>query len=317
MTDDEELTARLLRLAGPRAPVPVERAERIRHAVTATWLAQLRRQRRRRRVLAAVVVLATAAAMVIATRITGGRRTEPLPKIDGAVVERVEGASGLSPGRGIAIGEWIETGSDSRAAVRIAARASVRIDVSSRARLLDAAVIELERGAVYIDTGTDSSALEVRTRLGIARDVGTQFEVRLHDDALRVRVRSGLVEVHRPSGTTAVHGGSEVTVAGDRAVTRQLPAFGPEWQWAAQLAAPMDIEGQPLAVFLEHISREQGWTLRFEDAGLTADASRIILHGSVKGLEPEAAVTVAVRTSNLESRIREGELLVSRPKSRD
>ena len=180
-----------------------------------------------------------------------------------AVVERVQGGTAALPtGRTLPIGEWIETAADSRAALRVDGRASMRLDVSSRARLLDATTIELERGAVYVDTGADLAAFEVRTRLGIARDVGTQFEVRLHDDALRIRVRSGLVELHRPGGTTAVRGGSEVTVAGDRVVSRQMPPFGPEWRWAAQLAAPFDIEGQPLSTFLEHISREQGWVLR-------------------------------------------------------
>ena len=157
----------------------------------------------------------------------------------------------------------------------------------------------------------------MRTRLGIARDIGTQFEVRLNDDALSIRVRSGLVELRYPSGTTAVRGGSEVTVEGDRAVSRQLATFGPEWQWVAQLAPPFAIEGQPVAAFLEHISREQGWILRFSDAELARDVGTIILHGSVDGLQPETAVTVALRTSNLTYRIHDGELLVSRPKAQD
>lgn len=316
--EDEELTARLLRLAGPRAAVPAERSARIQHAVTGTWRVQLRRHRLRRQLLAGTVVLATAATIVVATRLTVPRRIEAPSKAQPAVVERVQGGTAaLSAGRTLPIGEWIETAADSRTALRIDGRASMRLDVSSRARLLDAATIELESGAVYVDTGADSAAFAVRTRLGIARDIGTQFEVRLNDDALRIRVRSGLVELRYPSGTTAVRGGSEVTVEGDRVVTRQMPAFGPEWQWAAQLAAPFDIEGRSLSAFLEHISREQGWVLRFADAELARNATTVILHGSVNGLEPEAAVTVALRTSNLEWRIHQGELLVSRPKAQD
>ena len=142
--EDEDMTARLLRLAGPRADAPADRAERIRHAVSATWRTELRRRRLRRRLLAGAVVLATAATIVVATRLTVPRRLEAPSKDPAAVVERVQGGTAaLSTGRTLPIGEWIETAADWRAALRIDGRASMRLDVSSRARLLDATTIEL------------------------------------------------------------------------------------------------------------------------------------------------------------------------------
>ena len=317
--EDEDMTAHLLRLAGPRPAVPAERVERIRHAVTATWRAELRRHRLRRRLVTGAAVLAAAAALVVAIRLAAPPKVEaPSPKTNSAVVERVEGATPvLSAGRRLSIGEWIETAPDSRVALRIGDRTSMRFDVSTRARLLDAKTIELERGAIYLDTGAEPVAFEVHTRLGVARDIGTQFEVRLIHDSLRVRVRSGQVELRSPTTTTSVGAGSEVTFAGDHAATREIPTFGPEWQWASQLATPFDIEGQPLAAFLEHISREQGWILRYSDAELAGNARKIVLHGSVYGLQPEVAVTVVLRTSNLAWEIRDGELMVSRSTGRD
>jgi ferric-dicitrate binding protein FerR (iron transport regulator) len=153
----------------------------------------------------------------------------------------------------------------------------------------------------------------------VAHDVGTQFEVRLTDASLRVRVRTGLVELRGRARTTAVRGGAEVevTVSSDTAVARRVPPFGPEWRWVAELAPAFDIEGRPLAAFLEHISREEGWTLRYEDAQIAGDARRIALHGSVNGLRHEDAVAVAVRTSGLAHRLRDGELLVLRPTERN
>ena len=62
-------------------------------------------------------------------------------------------------------------------------------------RPLSPSEIELSAGAVYIDTGSESARFAVRTPLATARDLGTQFEVRLLDDTLRLRVRSGIVEL--------------------------------------------------------------------------------------------------------------------------
>lgn len=64
--------------------------------------------------------------------------------------------------------------------------------------------------------------------------------------------------------------------------------------------------------FLEHLAREYGWTVRYEDAQLARDASGIILHGSVVGLSPEDSLAVAVRTSGLSLSVRNGEVAVSR-----
>ena len=106
--EDEELTARLLRLAGPRAAVPAERW-RASSTPSPPRRAQLRRHRLRRRLLAGVAILATAAAILVATRLAVPRRIEPTPKANAAVVERVEGVTAaLSAGLSLSVGEWIE-----------------------------------------------------------------------------------------------------------------------------------------------------------------------------------------------------------------
>jgi hypothetical protein len=112
--------------------------------------------------------------------------------------------------------------------------------------------------------------------------------------------------------TLSARPGTELTLTGGAAETRTIAPFGPEWQWTADLAPPFAIEGRPVSAFLEHLSREQGWTLRYADAQLARDASGIILHGSVDGLEPQDALAVALRTSGLTHRLQEGELVVSR-----
>ena len=325
--EDEDATARLLRTAGPRPEAPADRAARVRSAVHRHWQAKTRRRAVRRRMLVPAALLATAAALVLAVRLTTPRQDVVAPVGETvASVERVEGEARrfprtpgagtvparLSPEDSLRAGEWVETGAAARAALRLSDGTSTRLDSGSRARLLSATVIELAYGALYIDTGRDAKGLEVRTPLGTLHDIGTQFEVRLRDSSLRLRVRTGVVELRRGDQSIPARPGTELTLAAAGAVSTTVPTYGPEWEWAVSLAPAFAIEGRPLAAFLEHLSREHGWALRYADAALAREASGIILHGSVNGLRPREALAVALSTSGLAHHFRGGELLVSR-----
>jgi ferric-dicitrate binding protein FerR (iron transport regulator) len=314
---DEDMTARLLRLAGPRPDAPADRAARVREAVHARWRTAAARRTVRARRLTAAALLAAAAVTVIAVRVwKQPDAVAPAPAVVAATVERLDGAvEGLAVDGAVHEGTWMATGPSGRAALRLPDGTSMRIDVGSRARLVAPSVVELAAGALYFDTAPGSAALEVRTPLGVARDVGTQFEIRLEPAALRLRVRTGLVELQVGERTVPARPGTELTVAGEAAVSRPIAASGPDWQWAADMAPPFEIDGRPLAAFLAHLAREQGWDLRYE-GGLAREASGIMLHGSVRDLSPEDALAVTLRTSGLAHRLQDGELRVFRPDSR-
>jgi hypothetical protein len=105
-------------------------------------------------------------------------------------------------------------------------------------------------------------------------------------------------------------GGTEITLSESGARSRPMPSYGPEWDWAAGLAPGVAIEGLALASYLERVSREQGWSVRYADPALARRASQIILHGSVDGLSPIAALEVALTTSGVRHRFEGGELVV-------
>jgi hypothetical protein len=149
--------------------------------------------------------------------------------------------------------------------------------------------------------------------MGTVRDVGTRFEVRLIDSGLRLRVRAGRVQIARGATVTAAVAGTETTVTTTGTAVRQVPPYGPDWAWAATLALPFTIEGHSLRAFLEHAAAEEGWTLRYASPAVAEIATRIVLHGSVEGLGTEEALEVALATSGLQYRLRDGELLVSKP----
>jgi ferric-dicitrate binding protein FerR (iron transport regulator) len=188
----------------------------------------------------------------------------------------------------------------------------VRLDAGSRARPLSPSAVELSQGAVYVDTGSESGRFEVRTAVATARDIGTQFEVRLLERTLRLRVRSGLVELKDDARSVSARAGTEITFSRSGSVGRPIAAYGPEWDWTARISPPLTFEGMTLATFLEGVGREHGWAIHYADPALAREASGIVLHGSVEGLSAREAVEAAVITSGLRHRFESGALVVLR-----
>jgi ferric-dicitrate binding protein FerR (iron transport regulator) len=173
--------------------------------------------------------------------------------------------------------------------------------------------LRLEAGAVYVDSGRGAggpSSFEVQTPRGTVRETGTQFEVRLEPAALRVRVREGRVAVLGPGPTLDVASGTELRVGDGGARRRAVAVYGPEWAWVLGLAPAYEIEGRPLHGFLAWAAREAGWQLRYADAASQRRSESARLHGSIRGMSPDEAVTTVAPSTGLACRLHEGVLRV-------
>ena len=87
MSDEEDVTAQLLRLAGAPSDPPAERTARVRAAVHREW-----RARRRRRMIrngVAIAMLAAAASWTVAVLIRAARSPSSATRI--AVTQRIQG----------------------------------------------------------------------------------------------------------------------------------------------------------------------------------------------------------------------------------
>ena len=323
MTDEEDVTAQLLRLAGAPSDPSAERSARVREVVRREWLVGRRRRMVRRG--AVIALLGVAASLVMAVWMNRPHSVAPPSNRVVAIGQRIQGQpvilhqsqhpavpQPLSASSSVYPGDLIQTDDMSRAALLAADGSSVRIDRASRVRFLAPAVIEIIEGLAYVATSNGSHGFEVRTTMGAVRDLGTQFEVRLTTSSLRIRVRSGAVELGRGASITRAEAGTEAMVTSTGIAVRRLPAYGPEWAWTTDVAPSFAIEGRSLRAFLEHLAGEEGWILQYADAGVAEAAGRTILHGSVEGLQAEQALGVALATSGLQYRLRAGELLVSR-----
>jgi hypothetical protein len=334
LSADGDRIGPLLRLAGPREAVPADRMRRVKAAVHAEWRQQTRARSRRTTVGWSVGALAAAALVLLSVRVAV-RDAAPVasPPQALATVDAVSGAVRLVPssergaggptlfqvGDHIRVGDGVDTTSGGVAALRLAGGASVRIDRGTRVRVLSGATLVLDEGAIYVDSGAgqdalprDAPSLEVRTAVGLVRDIGTQFEVRLlSGSALRVRVRDGLVRLSQSRRTHDATPGDELTLDGNGSVIRRtVPVYGADWAWAAALARPFELEGQSLRDFLDWIVGENGWQLRFADAAVEQTSLTTVLHGSIQGLTPEEALAAVLPTVGVEHRLENGVLLI-------
>ena len=339
MTDETNMTTRLLRIAGPRPAAPEDRFARVRGHVRTHWDSGVRRRVARRRARMAVAgALAAAAAVLLFVRINNRPISDhpqmsnrPPTEIVTAIarVAKIAGsvgtasaASAAAASRPLAVddpvlrGETIETGNVCRLALRFADDTSMRLDVNSRVRLVEDRAVELLRGAVYVDTGRASGQFEIRTPLGIARDIGTQFEVRLIGEQVRLRVRTGAVELTGGTRPTVGRAGTEIVFSSAGEESRPLAPYGREWAWTVDASPAIEVEGLPLSRFLDRLAREEGWTVQYVDPALAREAGGIILHGSVAGLTAAESLEVTIGTSGLAYRLDNGRLVVSRESSR-
>jgi ferric-dicitrate binding protein FerR (iron transport regulator) len=331
--EEEEIVRGLLEMAGPRPPVPQEDLDAITAAARTAWQEQVRRRDaapayRPRRTAA----LALAAALIVAvglvwwwvSRAPRGPAGVPPPTV--ARVELVTGpvqletdtdeARTITTGEPILLGATLHT-DNGRAALRLAGGATVRLDMETRLRFASATALELERGALYVDTGAGPrAAIEVRTPIGTVRDIGTQFAVRIADHekaVLSVQVRDGSVRTEHRGRAYLTPAGQELVLHHDgRAERREVTAHGPAWEWVLEASPGFDIEGRTLREFLGWVSRETGWRVRYADAGLADTAAKIVLHGSIGDLRADRAPFAVLPGAGLEGELEDGTLVVRR-----
>ena len=307
--------ARLVRLAGARPAVPAERAMRAEAAVRAAWQASVV-ARRRRLAVSWGSGLALAAALALAVGLAWQGQPTPVPATPVGTVERLAGGAELLAGDSVAqpllagarlvAGGGVGTGADGRVAVRLASGASLRLDVDSRLTFVTPTRLLLERGAVYVDS-QGGPPVVVETPLGVVEERGTQFEVRLATDAVRVRVREGGIHLAAERGSWDAERGDElVLTAAGMLSRRSVPFHGADWSWVQEIAPAYGLEGRTLGDFLAWFGRETGRAVVWVDPAEQRRALGVVLHGSVDGLSPEQALAAVLPTCGLAHRLEGG-----------
>ncbi len=311
--DDENQTdadSRLLRLAGRRPRLPESEVAPLREEAREVFRRQARKAAGRRHLVWAVTAAAGLAAVLL---LVAGLLMFRRPGVPVAQIERRTGEVTVSGSGALLPGTVITTADSGRVALRLPAGASVRIDGNSSVRFDSGSTLTLERGALYADAGPPGAPherIEIATSFGSVRDVGTQFEVRLLPEGLRVRVREGKVRVDAERIREAGAGSELLVHADGSSESADVPIYGPGWDWVQRTAPPFTIENASLADFLNWVSRETGLRWRLAEPGNHPEQGpeQVILHGSIEGLTAEEALSVVLPGSGYRYRVAGGEI---------
>jgi ferric-dicitrate binding protein FerR (iron transport regulator) len=197
-------------------------------------------------------------------------------------------------------GASIATGTTGGVALRVADRGSLRLGSSTDVRFLGRDDVELLRGVLYLDGGLGGAGrLGVHTEVGVIRERGTQFEVRILDREVRIRVREGSVLVERDEPVVG-SAGLELRISHSGAISRRsISASDESWSWILGLAPSFHLAGRSLDDFLGWVERETGKKVFFSAPEEAERLSAIVLYGSVDGLRPEEALDAVLPTCGL------------------
>lgn len=297
--------ATLMRLAGPRATVPLHVEQRVHAAVRQEWRGTVRR----RRVFRWSIPFALAATVFLV--VTLSSRGPDVNVAPVATVVQLEGAAGLeSNGPSIAEevypGDVIETG-DYGMSLAGKNGLSLRLGAETTATFGSSRELTLIAGRIYVDTGLsaeDDRSITVLTGLGSATDIGTRFAVTYLDGDMSVAVRDGRVDVSDNRQSYRAESGEKLTLMPNDAIVRErIPAHDSSWDWAMALAPAFEINDRSLLEFLEWASHETGKELVFESDAVRIATMETRLRGSVADFTPVEAVDSVLPTTRFEYRI--------------
>ncbi len=318
---EEDAVQALLREMAPEGEPPPEVRERVRQAVAAEWrvavaeaaAARAPEPSRARRswqrpafALAASLAVAAVALGVIQSRTPATPvMVAKLTRLSGAV--EAGGTAGWLPvaaGQSLTAGQELVTGPRGKAALTLRRGVTLRLNTNTRIALAGIDRIVVERGAVYLDAGPEpaaNSSVRIDSAFGSTRHLGTQYEVQVAEDRMRVSVREGRVELAAADARPVVAlAGEQLSVSPSGSVERGLvDRRDPRWSWITDVTPPFAIEDRRLSEFLVWVCRETGRELAFASPQAQATAEGIILRGSVAGLSPDDALAAVMATTNL------------------
>ena len=168
----------------------------------------------------------------------------------------------------IARGAIVQTSAEGRMLVVLAGGSSVRIDHLTSATFHSNHEIWLHRGRIYIDAAGEEP-LRVTTPNASITDIGTQFEVAVEGESLRVAVREGGIEVSTTGAVVhaaAAEGVGEELLFDGMTLRDRAPVatMSDRWAWTQAARPSFRLSGRSVYDYLTWAARETGRELVFE-----------------------------------------------------
>jgi len=219
-----------------------------------------------------------------------------------ATVTAVNGEGALRVDDVVHADQLIESGS-STLAIKLSSGLVVRVAPDSALTFSDAARLALERGKIFVDSNPaqTKAPLLVQTALGEVRHIGTRYLVQYDRRELQIAVREGMIALQRSDGSplnVTAEAGEQLTVSSSAPTEIERTAVSVSdvrWRWIERVPSPIDIDGQPLSVFLQWYEQETG-----RQVTLRGVSPQTTLNGNIAGLPPDDALDAIALAVELE-----------------
>lgn len=308
MDKPEDLVESLIRTAGRRAEPPEEARQQVLAAATAAFREKTAHRNERLWLLWA----GAAATLVFAIALMMRWAPPTADREELASVERIIGSAEQATGDvwrplgenpvALTSGMKLRTNAGGLAGLKLAGGASLRLATETEIMLDAPGRLYLKSGTIYLDNhGSLGTGYRVETPAGTARDLGTQFELRVASGTLRLRVREGRVEIDRAGQLVSGAAGEQLEIDALGGVTRlPIEASDTAWLWAESVAPTPDVDGKPASVLIDWVARETGRRVVYASTLVEERAASVILHGNIRHLAPLVALDAMLATTDLE-----------------
>ena len=309
MSEHDDDVRKLMELAGPRSEPPDAVRERVHQAVLEAWeqapiqAPEPVTHQRRWLALAASVVLGLAIGYMVFIELP----VDP-PGISGELVfasggHSVRGSDGVAAPH-LQEGAMLRTSGKGRLFIQLDEYTTVRLDHNTSITLQTSSEIWLHSGRLYADS-QGGGGIHIVTPFASVTDVGTQFEVVVDGEVLKVAVREGGVTVdllgnktHNAHAQSGV--GERLTILlGSNDIQRNtLATTDPSWFWTHDARDAYDLEAGSVYDFLDWATRESGLTLSFAGPAVEMALRRSQPKGDITGYTLEEAILEVVDGSD-------------------
>ena len=211
-------------------------------------------------------------------------------------------------------GDYLKTQKKNRLLIKLLNGNQLRVDEHTILRFESDQHVELLFGRIYIDSNEDSenNELSIKTPVAEINHMGTQYSVSYKDQQLDVSVREGLV-----------------TITNERLVESQLPEgqsfsldhlgvisigvvtpFDQSWKWTQLISDRFDIQDKTLVEYLQWVSNETGFPIKYQSDELKSRVTKVILSGSINGISPLKSLDVIMPTTRYQYTLQDNQIYI-------
>lgn len=214
----------------------------------------------------------------------------------------------------ISPGDYLKTKRNNRLMVSLFNGNEFRVDENTHFMVVSNNHLKLFSGQIYVDSDSTGGhhQLTIETPLGDVNHIGTKYSVSFNNEQLKVGVREGLVLVSSDSiSKTELPKGKNMVLNGaGQAVFSEISAYDPDWQWTQKINGGFGIQDQTLFDYLQWVSKESGYPIKWYSDSVRIKASKIKLSGSINGLLPVESLDVIIPTTRFEYSLNNNQIYI-------